>query len=75
MSSVARVTPPMSYLALEESAPIKRRKAEVYRRRNGFEREVIETDQPLTLECVGLTLSVSGIYSAIDLGAPAQSET
>jgi Uma2 family endonuclease len=35
---------------------------EVYRRRDGWVREVVERDQALSLECVGLTLPISEVY-------------
>jgi Uma2 family endonuclease len=61
----------VEYVIVEQNL----RKAEVYRRRNGWVCEVIEPDQPLVLECLGLTLSMSDIYSGIDLDAPAPPET
>jgi Uma2 family endonuclease len=38
---------------------------EVYRRRTGWVREVLEPDQVLTLECVGLTLPTSEVYTDV----------
>jgi Uma2 family endonuclease len=56
----------VEYVIVEQNL----RKAEVYRRRNSWECEMIQADQPLVLECLGLTLSMSDIYSGIDLDAP-----
>jgi Uma2 family endonuclease len=61
----------IEYVIVEQD----RRRVEIYRRRNGWEREVIESDQTLILECVGLTLGMSDIYSGIDLDAPSPPET
>ncbi len=38
---------------------------EVYRRRAGWVRELLEPDQALTLECIGLTLPISEVYSDV----------
>jgi Uma2 family endonuclease len=61
----------VEYVIVEQNL----RKVEVYRRRNSWECEVIDADQPLVLECLGLTLTVSEIYSGIDIDAPAPPET
>ncbi|MFZ1104802.1 MAG: Uma2 family endonuclease [Hyphomicrobiaceae bacterium] len=61
----------IEYVIVEQ----KRHEVEIYRRRNGWVCEVIEPDQPLALECVGLTLSMSDIYSDIDFEDPTLSET
>ena len=52
-----------------------RRQVEIYRRRDGWVREVLDPAQPLVLECVGLTVSMSEICRDIDFEDPALSET
>jgi Uma2 family endonuclease len=52
----------IEYVIVEQD----RRQAQVYHRRNGWACEVTGPDQPLVLECLGLTLSMSDIYSDIE---------
>lgn len=56
----------IEYVIVEQN----RRQVEVYRRRNGWVCEVIEPDQHLVLECLGLTLSMSDIYSDVEFEDP-----
>jgi Uma2 family endonuclease len=61
----------IEYVIVEQN----RRQVQVYRRRSGWACQVIEPDEPLVLECLGLTLSMSDIYSDIDFADPSLSET
>ena len=71
LNNYSQIPSLIEYLIVEQN----QRRVEVYRRRTGWEREVIEPDQPLVLECLGLTLSTSDIYSDIGTEDSAPSGT
>ncbi|MFY0612255.1 MAG: Uma2 family endonuclease [Hyphomicrobiaceae bacterium] len=64
---VYKALPSLSeYVLVEQDFP----KIEIFRRRTGWRREVLEPDDPITLESIGQTLNFNQVYRRIDFVNP-----
>ena len=63
LSAYSQISSLAEYVIVSQDQP----RIEVYRRRSGWTREVLESDAALALECIDLTLPLSEVYRDVGL--------